>query len=586
MESVPDPIESFANEVPSETDLHRIRSLRLGCQAEIDAVNGQIEALLEQRKLLEKKLEKYNSLLSPIKRVPGDVLSTIFELATDIGANKWRQHLPTVLPSTICRNWRKMAIQSPKLWSTIPIAPPEHPYLSMRYEDSPHLLGDAERRWERNMARLHDVLQLWVERSKDCPLFMNIGFNTINQGARNGWGGEDTPAKVLPLYVRLIHLACSVSRRWKSVELDILTAPNYTVIVGDLLALQAEDVPQLATISLRTTKKYEHRSITPLGLLGTLSLRSATLIHLDHPWTQLPVQWAGLKELRFGVEVEWMDMGQQVRSDIHKALGPRGILRLLAICPSLESCELAVQFVDDDDRDWQTPTSNPLWKEGDRVQLPHLRSLILHGLEPAEVVVSSLDLPSLQQLRFLSSFVGEMPEMERQIHGQRLLHSAKCYGSQLTDIRFNLLLLEKEESVAQALENLPHLLSLHLDCSVPSQRLGDAVVVRTRFQAVSTALLRLLTPDRGEEGDATTCPLCPKLEHFACTLLMLGFTEGQLVDFIDGRRQRGRMSLVAKIKEVDVAFGTLQQVDIRSELEKRGVDMDNLTLRFQYARSW
>lgn len=586
MEAVPDPIESLANEVPSETDLPRIRSLRVGCQAKIDAVNEQIQALLGQRKLLEKKLEKYNLLLSPIKRVPGDVLSTIFELATDIGANKWRQHLPTVLPSTICRSWRTMAIQSPKLWSTIPIAPPEHPYLSIRYKDSPHLLGDAERRWEKNMALLHEVLQLWVERSKDCPLFINIGFNTINQAARNGWGGQDPPAKVLPLYMGLIHLACSVARRWKSVELDILTSPSYSVIVGDLLALRPEDVPQLAAISLQTSEKYEHRSITPLGLLGAGSLRSASLMHLDHPWTQLPVQWGTLKELCFGVKVKWMDMGQQARSDIHQALGPRGFLKLLAMCPGLKGCELAVRSVDDDDRDWQTPTSNPLWKEGDRVQLPHLRSLILHGLEPVEMVVSSLDLPSLQQLRFLSSFVGEMPETERQILGQRLLHSAKCYGSQLTDIRFNLLLLEQEGSVAQALENLPHLLGLHLDCSVPSQRLGDAVVVRTRFQAVSTTLLRLLTPDRGEEGDAATCPLCPKLERFACTLLMLGFTEGQLVDFIDGRRQRGRMSLVAKIKEVDVAFGTLQQVDIRSELEKRDVDMDNLTLRFQYARSW
>jgi hypothetical protein len=185
--------------------------------------------------------------------------------------------------------------------------------------ESPHLLGDAERRWEKNMALLQEVLCLWVERSKCCPLFISIGFSTINQAARNGWGGEDPLAKVLPLYMRLIHLVCSASGRWKSVELDILTSPNYNVTVGDLLALRPDDV-------------------------------------------------------------------------------------------------------------------------------------------------------------------------------------------------------------AQALENIPRLLSLHLDCSVPSQRLRDAAAVRTRFQAMSTTLLQLLTPTGDGEGNVTIWPLCPKLERFACTLLMMGFT--------------------------------------------------------------
>jgi hypothetical protein len=68
MKSEPDLIESPAtgrNEVPSETNLPRIRSMRVECQAEIDTVNEQIEILLERRKLLERGLNDITLCFPP-----------------------------------------------------------------------------------------------------------------------------------------------------------------------------------------------------------------------------------------------------------------------------------------------------------------------------------------------------------------------------------------------------------------------------------------------------------------------------------------------------------------------------------------
>ena len=59
-----------SNQPPPDDEIPRIRSFRQDCQARIDSVNQQIDQLLQQRKLLETDLERYDSLLAPVKRVP------------------------------------------------------------------------------------------------------------------------------------------------------------------------------------------------------------------------------------------------------------------------------------------------------------------------------------------------------------------------------------------------------------------------------------------------------------------------------------------------------------------------------------
>lgn len=543
-----------SNQVPSEEEIRCIRSLRQECRAGIDVINKQIEELIAQRNCLENDLEQYESLLSPIKQVPGEILSAIFEHATVIP-----QHagvLPRVVVSTVCQEWRRLAIETPSLWSALTIITSEHPRHKNTFgnEGLPGLLNE-ERMWEGRMKKLLEMIPLWIERSKECPVSLILRFTTISISRRNGWGGEDSPAAACSLYQALVNLVCSVAHRWRKIELDIITGES--AIAAPLISLKPHDVPQLETLLFQTGNKHieEDPPFYPFGVLGAQSLRSVFLMKLDRPWTQLPITWAGLITLQFAVQVKELEVGKIPESTIGKMLGPRGVLCLLSACPNLERCELSVRSNDEDPRDWQNtaPTKRAV------VRLARLRSLTFHGSEPVEEIVTSLDLPSLQELHFLGSFVGRMNDMKRPILAQRLLCAVVRFGSQLTDIRFSLVLLEDAGSVARCLENLSNILNLHLDSAVP-ERPGSRAVIQERFESASNSLINALTPGLSEGGGAVDGVKCPKLKRFACTLMMKGFTEIQLLEFIAARSGQSGNSGLAKIEEVEVAFGIPQSI--------------------------
>jgi hypothetical protein len=92
----------------------------------VDALNKEIDELTKRRDEHARFVEEHSALLSPIRRVPNDILSLIF--LASLPRNSHFQKLtklsgihPALVLSHVCRRWRHMSLSTPSLWSVINI---------------------------------------------------------------------------------------------------------------------------------------------------------------------------------------------------------------------------------------------------------------------------------------------------------------------------------------------------------------------------------------------------------------------------------------------------------------------------------
>ncbi|KAJ3511192.1 hypothetical protein NMY22_g15729 [Coprinellus aureogranulatus] len=474
------------NHAPLEEDLPHIRSLRQQSEATRDNIDDEIAALMMKRKAVEEDLKLYDSLLAPIKRVPTDILSIIFQMTLHIPERRGKAHRPPlrIIPSQVCRYWRHLALDMPILWSNIRITPPSHPLLLDRDEPLPL----AESRWRKWMMQLLEITTLWIQRSQQMPLSVVLRLSTTGQHALGGVERPYAPEASAPQYAALVELACSVSRRWSSLDLDIAT--EYPAIFSSLIKITPEDVPQLRVIRFQAGAAYRRvdRALDPRGLLTSRALRTLTVVHFYHPVTDLCANWEGMTDLRFGVEAGRNKVFGEIRSEIGQAIQLPDALTLIRSCPNLRRCELSVSGPRD-----PMPLGSAQDQEK-RVTHHHLQNLSFHGYEPSQDLVKLLDLPALRHLYLLSSLAGKSVPVNRLALSYRFLYIVDRFGSQLTSIQFNLLLLDNTTMVVQCFTNLPNLSHLELDSSAPSHNASPAKrLMLDSFQQVTTYLITLLT---------------------------------------------------------------------------------------------
>ncbi|KAE9410204.1 hypothetical protein BT96DRAFT_789842, partial [Gymnopus androsaceus JB14] len=89
---------------------------------EVKRVYGaQISELMRQKDAKLVEIASFQNMLSPVRRIPVEILSEIFELACTPD-NRYR-HANRVLYmhnlSSVCAAWRKVAHATPRLWSKL-----------------------------------------------------------------------------------------------------------------------------------------------------------------------------------------------------------------------------------------------------------------------------------------------------------------------------------------------------------------------------------------------------------------------------------------------------------------------------------
>ncbi|KAF8206198.1 hypothetical protein K438DRAFT_1963283 [Mycena galopus ATCC 62051] len=156
--------------------------------ADIDGARSVLNGLLTERDQTHEALEAHRALLSPIRRLPPEVLGEIFvqciPRAEFIQAAVKRHPL---LLTQISSNWRSVALATPALWTSIKVKLSTTSCL-------PKL----------------DLIKTWIARSGSCPLSFYI-----EESIQKDYYDEGmlTSAAVLELYAPHYH-------RWRNIRLQ------------------------------------------------------------------------------------------------------------------------------------------------------------------------------------------------------------------------------------------------------------------------------------------------------------------------------------------------------------------------------
>ncbi|KAF7374450.1 hypothetical protein MSAN_00329100 [Mycena sanguinolenta] len=153
------------NYVPSDPEVLEIRALLAEPEIQLARIDAQIEKmetalaqLKAQRASLKRPIDAHKVLLSPIRRIPHDVLVEIF-----LACLPSKHHAlidPTQAPmllGRICRHWSSVAYSTPMLWRSMHIPPPNY------LHTPPNILS-----------RLEKIVEDWLERSGTCALALSI----------------------------------------------------------------------------------------------------------------------------------------------------------------------------------------------------------------------------------------------------------------------------------------------------------------------------------------------------------------------------------------------------------------------------
>jgi len=608
------------NDVPPESNVAQIKEIIAsrkqvvaGLDEGIQAMRNALRALEESRAVHIRDIEQHEALLSPIKRLPVDILSTIFlgcqrrkqpvQYFGSRVSNMTNEH-PAVVLSHVCRRWRDVVLSTPLLWAKIDIYAPSYPSMRSMNPEFPGSYrsvwhqGEFKKRverWEQSMGQLKETTETWLARSANCPLTLRFRFH------ENFTTFPSLPAVIQTevkdvTYEKLrpiVDMLCESSTRWRNVSLEVAVGAKDSPLFR-LFSHPHENIPLLRHFSF--TVLFEQRASEAQADLATLrntflpsvtqftapSLRSLRLCSLWTPYVRVPVDWANLTKLELlgynigtGPGVLLDEIEQQPFRAQHA-------LEILRLCPNLRECVLLLQqrlglhFGEEEDAQLQSGIVY------DQVSLPFLHTLELRGTAEHPAFANALVLPSLTTLR-VTTF-----SYSRNMADNAVASFIRRHGHQLKELLFDYSDLS-HSALDACLENLPNVEKLSMICESydsesPMYEMAhaspdaDYVPEQPPKKPFSPELLQKMTP-----SPTTESCYCPKLKEFRCRPHGWEFDESDLLKFVAARRQQENTNgRVVRLESVTAKFSTAKLFDAKSKLEEMGADIEGLDLNIRF----
>ncbi|KAF9264548.1 hypothetical protein L218DRAFT_900365 [Marasmius fiardii PR-910] len=158
------------------------------CQAEINRLKTTIWTLENKKDALKKSMKRFRFLLSPVYRLPPEILINIFDFCCTTNDLEAKENsMPTAVTlSRVCGRWRNILLSTPRLWTSLSV----------------HFNG-----WTREPQKLSGLTKMFMDRSGKLGLTISLDFSNA-----------DEPLEVvLPALEPLVHN----SSRWTDVKLVI-----------------------------------------------------------------------------------------------------------------------------------------------------------------------------------------------------------------------------------------------------------------------------------------------------------------------------------------------------------------------------
>ncbi|KAJ7845364.1 hypothetical protein B0H14DRAFT_3868041 [Mycena olivaceomarginata] len=412
------------NYIPSDSEIAEILALLADPADELARVEARIEEmeialgqLKELRASLKTPIDAHRALISPLKRIPQDVLLAIFSscLPSEHNALIDPAEAPLLL-GRICGHWRDVVYTTPTLWSSIHI--PCLDYIRA----PPNMISGLER-----------TVEAWLERSSACPLSVSV-FDESNYPS-NGVEKHPLILQLLPISRRLGHLTLA-----GSVE-----------FLRPILRLGSENLPALKSIFIQTTGNQlfpdDADSLDSTNALQIPTLEDVTLqiTSVVDPLA-LPLRWSQLTRIRLECHSVWVENG-----NTEGGIDIGGAFDVLRRCPNLVHYEIRVTRA----------SQNPFTLDTSSIILPHLLTLALSGF----VIQYESRMPHLVVPKLCSLRLGEGARQ-----GPAIESSATRDGSLSADIdtrRFT------SSGLHEILQSFPTISHLRLSSNTLQQPLPD-----------------------------------------------------------------------------------------------------------------
>ncbi|KAJ6537855.1 hypothetical protein B0H19DRAFT_1181055 [Mycena capillaripes] len=304
--------------------------------------------LTRKRDELTEYIDAHLALVSPMRRLPEDVIRAIFIACMPSKRNAVMSPEDTpLLLCQICSSWRQIALATPLLWASLHIVVP--------------------------VAKIDQLIQAvrsWLSRSGVLPLSISL----VPSRALRVRSATDE--ELLALLSSLVPL----SGRWRRIRMIVRRYRSFEPFAQ----FCPEDFPLLRTASVGTFLFYEEDlSASPwqsLPFLDAAGLRRLSIAY-GYRFSELQKPWAQLTHLNIsGIDHLWPRTFQLQTA-----------LAILRQCRALQTCAMRVDESD--------PTLNTLTP----VSLPYLWHLAMvnnMGESPADDFFKNLVLPKLRSLEY------------------------------------------------------------------------------------------------------------------------------------------------------------------------------------------
>ncbi|KAJ6594645.1 hypothetical protein B0H19DRAFT_1096301 [Mycena capillaripes] len=508
------------NYCPKDEEVLEIEQLLVEPLSRLDRLDNKITdlhqalaELIEERENLNAYVEGHRALISPVRRLPLDIIQEIFVacLPTHRNCVMSAQEAPVLL-GRICSSWRAISLSTPRLWARLHIAEPT------RYEVFSGATSTEV--YEQKLAQRLETTKIWLSRSGQCPLSISLDSSQEHTGPP---GGPDA----FPNTYLFLQAMIPVASRWQNISLSV----SWTVL-NTLSNLTESDVPMLTKLDIgqRPEPVLPNIQWTSFALFRAPSITSFALAGAHTSPLEFPVRWGNLTTLSI------MGHGWGV-------LTCRFALEILAKCPLLRVCRL---LVNEDNTD--VPADIP----GFVLELPLLHSLHITsiGLPLGGIghMLKCLSLPALQHfdLRGRSSAMSENPSFVPNLLA--FLGTARCFESLRIDTQ-----IFTKQSLIGLLRGLP--------TTTKQLRIADRLhswVTVGMMGILDDDTLAVLTPSFPfAESVGVSCPHLQELHITHCS----SPSDAALRRFI-----LARMAIKPHtLRRVEVQFAREKEVDVMAD---------------------
>ncbi|KAJ6504434.1 hypothetical protein DFH09DRAFT_290191 [Mycena vulgaris] len=311
------------NYCPNDDEVVEIRALLVVPTLRLERLDNEIavmrkalEKLTEERDGLNAYVAGHKALISPVRRLPLDIIQEIFTACMPTHRNcVMSAREAPVLLGRICGSWRTLSLATPHLWASLHLVEARRPFPSSNPQS--YALFEAK------LTQRLETAKVWLGRSGQCPLSISL------DSPAEQWG---TPQEPPPLPTeRFLQALIQFAPRWQHMSFRVQPAA-----LESLLPIAESDVPFLESITLSLCP---HNILFQINwerfrLFGGTRISRFSISGSNFRFAESPLRWQMLTSLSILGPPHF----DHPADSVDPLLTSEAALQIISRCTALRSC--------------------------------------------------------------------------------------------------------------------------------------------------------------------------------------------------------------------------------------------------------